>query len=93
MRERIIEQRLVKAVENHGGRAIKITSPSFAGMPDRLILLPRGKSGFVELKSTGLTPRPLQQHRIEQLRELGYRCYVIDHPNQIEEVIREIRSA
>ena len=40
MRERQIEQNLAKAVKEAGGIAPKFTSPGFAGMPDRLVLMP-----------------------------------------------------
>ena len=60
MREKIIEQHLVKAVKNSGGIAPKLVSPGFDGMPDRLVLLPGGKIGFVEVKAPGKEPRPLQ---------------------------------
>ena len=60
MREKIIEQHLVKAVKNSGGIAPKLVSPGFDGMPDRLVLLPGGKIGFVEVKVPGKEPRPLQ---------------------------------
>ena len=39
MREKIIEQHLVKAVKNSGGIAPKLVSPGFDGMPDRLVLI------------------------------------------------------
>ena len=60
MREKIIEQHLVMAVKNSGGIAPKLVSPGFDGMPDRLVLLPGGKIGFVEVKVPGKEPRPLQ---------------------------------
>ena len=53
MREKIIEQHLVMAVKNSGGIAPKLVSPGFDGMPDRLVLLPGGKIGFVEVKAPG----------------------------------------
>ena len=34
MKEKIIEQKLVKAVKDMGGIAPKFTSPGFDGMPD-----------------------------------------------------------
>ena len=40
MRERVIEQCLVKAVKARGGMCPKFTSPGMDGMPDRLVLLP-----------------------------------------------------
>jgi hypothetical protein len=39
MREKLIEQQLIKAVKDIGGIALKIVSPGFDGMPDRLILV------------------------------------------------------
>ena len=60
MREKTIEQHLVKAVKNSGGIAPKLVSPGFDGMPDRLVLLAGGKIGFVEVKVPGKEPRPLQ---------------------------------
>ena len=60
MREKTIEQHLVKAVKNSGVIAPKLVSPGFDGMPDRLVLLPGGKIGFVEVKVPGKEPRPLQ---------------------------------
>lgn len=68
MREKTIEQKLVQAVKAKGGIAPKFVSPGFSGVPDRLILLPDGKCGFVEVKAPGEKPRPLQKSRIRLLR-------------------------
>ena len=51
MLEKTIEKKLTTAVKKAGGIAPKFVSPSFAGMPDRLILLPDGKFAFAELKA------------------------------------------
>ena len=45
-REKTIEQSLNKAVKSYGGIAVKLVSPGFVGMPDRLVLLPGGGLGF-----------------------------------------------
>ena len=89
MRERQIEQ----AVKEAGGIAPKFTSPGFAGMPDRLVLLPGGHIGFVEVKAPGEKPRPLQLSRHRRLRQLGFRVYVLDDEKQIGGIIDEIQSA
>ena len=89
MREKYIEQRLTRAVKNRGGLGEKWNSGT-AGWPDRIILLPDGKFGFVEVKAPGKEPRPLQVHRHEQLRALGYPVFVLDHPGQIEIILDEI---
>ena len=53
MREKTVEQKLVAAVRHMGGIAPKFVSPGLDGMPDRLILLPGGRVGFVECKAPG----------------------------------------
>ena len=93
MREKTIEQPLVKAVKNSGGIAPKLVSPGFDGMPDRLVLLPGGKIGFVEVKAPGKEPRPLQVARHGLLRRLGFKVYVLDDPEQIGGILDEIRTA
>ena len=51
MREKQIEQKLTLMAKSRGGIAPKFVSPSFAGMPDRLILMPGGMMAFAELKT------------------------------------------
>ena len=91
MREKQIEQRLVKAVKAQGGLCPKLVSPGTDGMPDRMVLLPDSHMGFVEVRAPGEKPRPLQQRRHEQLRELGYKVSVLDDPEQIPPILDEIR--
>ena len=83
----------MRAVKKMGGRAVKFMSPGFDGMPDRLVLLPGGKCGFVEVKAPGKKPRALQQVRHEMLRALGFKVYVLDAREQIEEIINDIYTA
>lgn len=90
MPEKQIEQKLTKAVKNMGGIALKLVSPGFDGMPDRLILLPRGRLAFVEVKAPGKTPRPLQVSRHGMLRQLGFKVYILDDEGQIGGILDEI---
>ena len=90
MREKYVEQSLIKAVRQSGGLAMKLISPGFNGVPDRLLLFMGGKVAFCEVKAPGQKPRPLQVHRMEQLRELGFRVYVIDGVEQIGEMMEEL---
>ena len=57
MREKDIERKFVAEVKRRGGICPKWVSPGFDGMPDRIALLPGGKSGFVEAKALGEKPR------------------------------------
>ena len=88
--ERTIEQKLAARVKAMGGIAPKFTSPGFDGMPDRLVLLPGGRMGFVELKTPGKKPRALQLARHRLLRRLGFKVYVIDKIDQIDSILEEI---
>ena len=92
MLEKTIERKLVAATKAIGGIAPKFVSPGYDGMPDRIILLPNGKMGFVELKAKGKKPRPLQEARHRLLRELGFKVYIIDNASDIENVLGEIIS-
>lgn len=90
MREKVIEHHLVMETEKAGGKAVKLVSPSFAGIPDRLILLADGKMGFVEVKAPGQKPRPLQLKRHAMLRRLGYQVFVLDAMEDIPAVLKAI---
>lgn len=92
MLEKQIENKLTTVVKKAGGIAPKFVSPSFAGMPDRLVLLPDGVFAFVELKAPGKKPRPLQEARHRLLRRLGFQVYVIDSEEQIGGMLRELLS-
>lgn len=86
MREKTVEQKLVQAVRNRGGVCWKFTSPSTVGVPDRVVILPGGHIGFVEVKAPGEKPRPVQAIRIDQLRGLGATCLVLDDISEVEAV-------
>lgn len=93
MLEKEIEKKLALAVKKAGGIAPKFVSPGYAGMPDRLVLLPDGVIVFAELKAPGQKPRPLQEARHRLLRRLGFRVYVIDSEDQIGGMLHELLSS
>lgn len=90
MREKIVEQKLVSEVKKRGGVCPKWVSPSFSGVPDRLVFLPKGKFGLVEVKATGGKPRKLQEARHRLFERLGFKVYVLDHIEMIGDVLDEI---
>lgn len=93
MQEKTIERRLVHEAKKRGGLALKFVSPGTDGVPDRIVLLPRGKLAFVELKAPGKTLRPLQVRRKEQLEALGFSVYCVDDVEQIGGILDEIQGA
>lgn len=59
-------------------------------MPDRIVVLPGGRVGFVELKREGEMPRKLQQFRRAELERLGCYTAVVDSVEGAEAAIREL---
>jgi hypothetical protein len=92
MQEKVIEQKLTKAVRQNGGVCWKFTSPGTAGVPDRILLMPEGQIAFVEVKAPGETPRSLQLSRHKLLRRLGFRVYVLDNTHDIQKIIAEVKK-
>jgi len=87
--EKDLEKRLVREIEKIGGEALKFNSTK-SGMPDRLILMPKGRAYFVEMKKPGEKPRPLQLKRKRDLEKLGFQVKVIDSIDQIDIFIKEV---
>ena len=90
MHEKIIERKLVKTAKNMGGLALKFISPGYDGVPDRIVLFPGGRIAFVEVKAPGKALRPLQVRRKRQLESLGFKVYVLDAAEQIDEILKAI---
>lgn len=93
MREILIERKLITAVKKRGGICPKWVCPGCDGMPDRIVLLPEMKIGFVEVKGPGEQPRPLQLARHRVIKKLGFQVFVLDDPQQIGGILDEIQSA
>jgi hypothetical protein len=87
MRESVVEKQFVEAVRAAGGQALKFTSQTMNGVPDRLVLLLGGKCAFVELKAPGKQMRLLQRKRRQQLEGLGFPVFCVDRPEQIQPAI------
>lgn len=90
MNEGRLERRFKTEVERRGGKAVKFTSPGWAGAPDRIVLLPGGRVAFVELKAFGERPRPLQVKRADELRALGFAVYCLDSVAAVDQFIAEV---
>lgn len=90
MRESVVEKQFVEAVRAAGGQALKFTSQTMNGVPDRLVLLLGGKCAFVELKAPGKQMRLLQRKRRQQLEALGFPVFCVDRPEQIQPAINAL---
>ena len=76
--EKEIEQKLVSLIKHHGGLCLKWVCPGWAGVPDRIVLLPGGRIVFVELKRPkGGRLSKMQIWWSWKLSSLGFRHWVI----------------
>ncbi len=91
MRESEIEKKITQAVKARKGLCIKWISTT-NGWPDRIVLFPAGRVGFIEVKAPGRKPRPLQESRHRLLRKMGFKVYVIDGEGQIGSVLDELEE-
>ncbi len=95
MLEKEIESKLrksIRALEN-SALCLKFESPGFAGVPDRVILLPGGRLLFVELKSPGKKERVRQRYVQELLRDLGFEVFsAVDGQEGIDRVVERCRE-
>ena len=65
MKESTIENYLVRRCKELGVLCYKFVSPSHRGVPDRVLIFPKGLVTFIELKAPGKSPTALQLAVIE----------------------------
>lgn len=83
--EKDVERALRLMVERHGGVCLKWVCPSFAGVPDRIVLMPGGRIIFVEVKRPkGGKVGKLQEWWAERLTALGFEHYFIWNKEDVE---------
>lgn len=83
-REKKIETRLKEGVQKFGGLCIKFPPLFFRGFPDRIVLMPKGRIYFVELKRPGATPTNIQNKVHNQIRALGFTVEVLSTYDEVD---------
>lgn len=86
-----IEKLFCKKVCSAGGLALKFTSPSYRGVPDRLVLY-NGEAFFAELKRPGEHLRKLQEYRKREFAGYGFRVFTIDSEKAVDNFIEYMRK-
>ena len=82
--EKDIEKKLVALVKKHGGRCEKLVNIGCKGFPDRTVLLPNGKTIYVETKRPkGGKYSPMQDKWRDWLHALGHSYYRIKDVEQL----------
>jgi hypothetical protein len=69
----------------------KLVLASQASWPDRTFLY-RGRVMFIEFKQKGKKPTPLQEMRLKQLRDQGFRADVCDDLESAKQLIQEFKK-
>lgn len=92
MKESTLEKKLKIAIESLGGECLKFSTVYRSGFPDRIILMPKGKIYFVELKSpTGKgCLAPLQAWWEKRLHFLGCEYFLIDSLETLSQFQRRL---
>ena len=88
--EKAIEAYLVKRVTAAGCLCLKYTNPNMVGYPDRLVVEPGGMVQWVELKSKGEHPTPIQLVRLNELRGLGHDIFVCSSREDVDKFIKQL---
>lgn len=91
--EKLVERTLVKLMREAGGMCIKLQADYQGGIPDRLCLSSDGRAAFVETKTTGEKPRPLQRYYHEKLRSLGFQVEVVDTVGKAKKFVGDFMQA
>lgn len=92
MNEKVLEKHLTKYAKARGVMSIKLLTPNDRGIPDRMYLY-EGRTLFLELKSVGKKPTPLQKRYLNKLRDQGFLAYCVDDALSGEQAINTLISS
>lgn len=86
--EKWLERTHAKKMKENGGKSIKLECNFEAGLPDRLCITRNGRHFYIEFKSKGKKPSPIQKIRHRELRALCCDVYVIDNETDMLATLR-----
>ena len=90
MLEKELERKFVNILRKRGCIVYKFVSPGNAGVPDRLVVTPKGTVHFAELKQKGKLLRPLQVMQAKRLAKNHVRVHLVDSMEAIQTFIEEV---
>ncbi len=90
MKEKDVEQYLVRQVERLNGIPYKFKSPQRRSVPDRLCVFPKGIAAFVECKALDQIPTEAQYRELDRLTDRDHWAFYIDRISEIDKFIRKV---
>ena len=90
MKESKIEARLVREVRKRGGLCYKFVSPGNPGVPDRIVILPGGRTVYIELKTEIGRLSKVQKWQREEIQKRGADIRVLKGMDQVLEFLKEV---
>lgn len=92
--EKEIERKLKILIElDFKGLCLKWVCPGWSGVPDRILLLPRGRIYFVELKRPqGSKTSELQKWWKRKLESLGFKVWHIHTYEDLSNLEKELNT-
>ena len=90
MKESTIEARLVREIRKRGGLCYKFVSPGNPGVPDRIAILPGGRTVYIELKTEIGRLSKVQRWQREEIQKRGADVRVLKGMDQVLKFLREV---
>lgn len=89
--EKVIERYLCDKIKRLGGHAYKFNSQAHRSVPDRIVVLPDGRTHYVEVKTIGGKLSSGQKREIARLRSMKQTVHVIWTKAGVDEYIRGLQ--
>lgn len=90
MKESQIERNLVDRIKTRGGLCYKFVSPANPGVPDRVIIVPDGRTVFVELKTESGSLSKIQERQISEMRKRGADVRVCKGLESVKDLVEDL---
>lgn len=87
-----VEKPLIDGITRIGGKCHKFECPGRTGAPDRIVVLPRGKVVFVELKAPQGIMSPMQRVWRDELLGLGCDWRCLSSREEVNEFVAEMEA-
>ncbi|MDA9472658.1 VRR-NUC domain-containing protein [Enterococcus sp. 5H] len=89
--EKDVEQYLKKQIKKNGGKSLKFTSTE-KGVPDQTILLPSGRTVYVETKKHNgvLSPSQIKMHKT--FRKLNQTVFTAFSKKEVDTIIKDLQK-